>query len=592
MKRLILLLITMLTLCGCAADPSGNPVTVSLLEADGLRAAQTSVTVVSGDDALFAITLDPSYILSGVDYDGEYRIETRSGQTYLRLLDVRYPARVGIITSCSFNNIAYHPNGGTGEETTIQYDNTFHPRPNTSIGTDLYSRDGYTLTGWNTEPDGSGTAVGLGSRVSVPEGMLDLYAQWAKWSDPEDFEYTNSKYGPVICGYHGSDDPVVIPGKIDGLTMFGIAKGAFENSEATAFVFPSSFLIVEDGAFQNCAIQELTFFDNIMEMDSGAFENCPNFQTLHINAIEAPYGYDYRRESCFADKLDLLIEAQGQQKIVFYGGCSMWYNLDGPMAQEAVGQDYQVINVAVNGIINSAVQMQIITEFLEPGDIFFHTPELSSKPQTMLQMEMINHDRKLWSGLEYNYDLVALIDLRDFPNFLDSLQYWLENKETTSNYQEVFTDSKGRFYMDEFGCIPFTRTETAEELADNVYLKSMYLEEANMSRLNEYYQTIRSRDVTVYVSYACLNIDAVAEDQKGNVDMMDKLFHEHISIMEGVTLISSLRDYIYHNEDFYDTNYHLLSAPTMDNTSLWMRDLRIQMEQDGLWTNSENQEEP
>ncbi|MDE6922867.1 MAG: hypothetical protein K2P01_04855, partial [Oscillospiraceae bacterium] len=51
----------------------------------------------------------------------------------------------------------------------------------------------------------------------------------------------------------------------------------------------------------------------------------------------------------------------------------------------------------------------------------------------------------------------------------------------------------------------------------------------------------------------------------------------------GVALISSLEDYLYENGDFFDTNYHLVTQAARENTALWLRDLRAQMERDGVW---------
>ena len=104
-----------------------------------------------------------------------------------------------------------------------------------------------------------------------------------------------------------------------------------------------------------------------------------------------------------------------------------------------------------------------------------------------------------------------------------------------------------------------------------------------MKRLENSYARIQEKGVTVYVSYACVNLDAVPVEQQGNVQKMDQAFSAHIAGMEGVTLISHLEDYIYHNDDFYDTNYHLLTRPAQENTARWLRDLRAQMERDGIW---------
>lgn len=587
MKRIghfILLLLTMLALAGCGTRTVPQTITVVLAETEGCHVVNNGQKIVSGEDAVFQIEIDEGYAFSSVDYDGEYELEIKNGLCYVRLRNVAYPTRAVLRATTNFCTITYDPNYPEADVTSVTraYDLTYHLRPNTAIGTDLFSRNGYTLTGWNTEPDGSGLAVGLGSRVSVPEGALKLYAQWAKWSSEEDFSFTR-RNGIVITGYHGSEDTVVVPAAMFNLPVVAIASGAFMDCSAASVILPESIRIVEEGAFQNCALQELTLFDSIDSFGNDCFVNCQDFRTIHINAVEAPYGYHYRRESCFADKVDLLIEAQGQKKLVFYGGCSMWYNLDGSLAQQAVGEEYRIINMGVNGVINSAVQLQILTSFLEAGDIFFHTPELSSKPQLMLQMEMGKHDNKLWSGVEYNYDLAALVDLREFPDFLDSFETWLGVKQQTSSYLDYYRDSNGRQYLDATGSIPFLRQQQADTVVDNVYLSPEYLEPDAMERLQQYYRRIEDRGVTVYVSYACVNMDALPEEQRGNVEIMDALFRAEIGKMEGVKLFSRLSDYLYENRDFYDSNYHLLSDAARRNTELWLSDLLAQMETDGLW---------
>lgn len=586
MKRLFLcLLFCGMILCGCQGAGSADTITVGIQEAKGCFIPNNGQQVVSGSDVEFELIFDKGYAFSSVDYPGEYYIEVKNGTDYLHLLNVRYPSRLKLNITSNYRTIIYHANGGISQtgDLTRRYDMAYHVRPNTSIGTDWLTRDGYTLTGWNTEADGSGTAVGLGSRASVGgTEALELYAQWAQWSSAGDFTYILED-GVTVTGYTGSDMVVVVPERIEGHTVKTIAAGAFRGCGAEAIILPKSLVTVEVGAFSGCGVRELTLFDNIEHIGSAAFVDCPDFSVLHINALEPPYGYDYRRESCLADKIDLMVEAQGQKKIVFYGGCSMWYNLDGPQMQEGLGEDYRVINAGLNGVINSAVQMQILTAYLEPGDIFFHTPELSSKPQLLTEMGFGDNDAKLWCGLEYNYDMVAKVDLRDFPGLLDSFHSWLLIKQTGGGYDAHYVDGRGRPFFDPFGGIPFCREQQEGQLLDDVFLDPNTIRPDSMARLERYYRAIADKGATVYVSYACVNMDAVPQEQRDNVWLMDSLFREAIGSMQDAVLISELPDYLYHDEDFFDTNYHLLSEAARRNTALWLRDLQARMEADGLW---------
>lgn len=115
------------------------------------------------------------------------------------------------------------------------------------------------------------------------------------------------------------------------------------------------------------------------------------------------------------------------------------------------------------------------------------------------------------------------------------------------------------------------------------YLDPAFLDTEAMARLGDYYAWFQSQGARVYVSCACVNLDAVPEEQRNNAALLDSLLREAVDQMEGVALISSVEDYLYRNSDFFDTNYHLVTQAATENTALWLRDLRAQMERDGVW---------
>lgn len=592
MKKAISLLLALLALslsaCG-DGPPPGARIQVSLIESDGFTVEKNGVWVEPGWSAIFVLHLEDGAELDAVDYDGPVRVWKEGDATCLELSGIRYPVRAGVTLTNHYRSILYDPNGGLqrgGHTGGIQftYDTAVHARPNTSIGTDLFWRDGCTLTGWNTAPDGSGQRVGLGSRITVPPQGMTLYAQWSPWNAPGDFSCLERAEdgGVAITGWHGSSERAVIPEQVGGKPVTAIAAGAFEDAGIRSLILPKTLKTIEDGAFARSALQTLVLFDNIESVSDAAFSGCENLQTLYINAIEAPFGYLYRKESVYADKVDLLIAAQGQRKLVFYGGCSMWYNLDGQMALEALGDRFVPVNMGLNGTSSSLIQMKIMEAFLERGDILFHTPELSSTQQLMTYDGMSRYDNKLWSGIENNYDLFALVDLRETGGVFDSLCSYLTLKTKSADYRAQYQDSAGHTYLDAIGSIPYERTAAAEKLVDEVYLDPDRLASSDLSRLSSVYRGYAEKGVRVLVSYACVNIDALPAGQENNIDEADRVFHEIIGGMEGPVLISSLSDYIFQNRDFYDTNYHLLSAPARRNTAQWLFDLEAYLSAAGL----------
>ena len=585
MKKMILLcLLFSLLLTGCGGEMTVDTrIQVSIMTRDDFSLEENGLWVEPGTDAVFRLRMAEGCTLSSTNYAGRYSAELKDGMLELTLEDVTRPVRVNLEVTRNFAAITYDPNGGMGDVVVKPYDLNAHLRPNTENGRNMFRREGHSLVCWNTEPDGTGTRVGLGSRITV-ENAVTLYAQWAPWTEASAFTYRISQYGKaVITGYTGNHETLVIPETLGGYPVAEIHMMAFQNCQARQLVLPYTMEQIAPDAFRGAALESVVLHDSIRTISDDVFAGCDDLRTLYINAAEAPWGYDFRKESVYADKLDLLIIAQGQKKMVFYGSCSVWYNLDGEMADRVFGDRYTVLNLGLNGTVNSEVQMQILSPYLEDGDVLLHTLELASPWQLLTDRTMGDRDDKLWCGLEYNYDLFSLVDLRTVKGEFNSLQKYLDKKKSETSYGAVYRDETGNAYLDEYGCIPFVRTETKENLTDRAGLDLNYVNQDAMALLDGYYTDWKNRGITVYASYACMNMDAVPEEERENVQPMDTAVRNAFTSMEGAVLISSLEDFLFENADFYDTNYHLLTAQAKDNTAVWLRDLVAQMTADGIW---------
>ena len=583
---LTLLFAACLLLACDSAGTSDTAIYALVVEGDHYSMEVGQVSLEPGKDASFYIDTEEGYTVTSTDYRGEYTLTQTRGLTKLELKDVQYPTRVHLTLSHSTRRIDYDANGGealTGRGTfvTEQYDVSLHIRPNVSIGTDLFTRDGYTLVCWNTEPDGSGLRVGLGSRMTVDDSAV-LYAQWAEWSPSNSFICRLSEGNAIITGYNGTADPLVIPEQISGCTVTGIDANAFSACAAKTVILPKSIVRIEDNAFAGAQLSEIVFCDNVEYIADKSFSGCKNLSTVRINAIEDPYGYKFRRESVFADKMDVLITTMGENRMLFYAGCSMWYNLIGSQAAETFGAKYRVLNMAINGVASSLLQMELIRNFVTEKDILIHAPEISSMQQLLTYRTMYKHDDKLWCAIEYNYDLFALVDIRVFDGgVFDSLKLYLDKKKPGGKYTDEYHDSKGRTYLDETLSIPYIRTEQAESLVDDVELDPKYLDD--LSYLEYEYGLFAEKGVRIYVTFAVVDIDDVPKEQQENALMMGNLFLQKFSAMKNVTVFGKITDFIYHDGDFYDTVYHLLTEPAKKCTRIWLRDLKEQMIADGIW---------
>lgn len=96
--------------------------------------------------------------------------------------------------------VAFDANKGTGTmvDETFAYD---RPQALTANG---FKRDGYTFTGWNTKPDGSGDGYADGQEVlnltAKDGGTVTLYAMWTRVAGTVAWTKTDAKTGDILSG--------------------------------------------------------------------------------------------------------------------------------------------------------------------------------------------------------------------------------------------------------------------------------------------------------------------------------------------------------------------------------------------------------
>ena len=154
----VFLLLIVTGLIGCKQkEPEKEQLCHIVMEkGDGYQVTDSVRTIKSGSDVSFTVTLDNNWQLLGTDYHGETEItKDDDGKTVeIVLHEVKYSESICIQAEKGKYEILYDANGGQNtsgdsDRVSICYRGT-HQRINTSIGTDLFFRKGYTLLGWNT----------------------------------------------------------------------------------------------------------------------------------------------------------------------------------------------------------------------------------------------------------------------------------------------------------------------------------------------------------------------------------------------------------------------------------------------------------
>lgn len=577
------LLLSILTACSFARD--AEQVCITVLENDRI-VSEHFVTALRHSDVELELTVAEGYGFESCSYNGEYTVSAYTGKLLLRLHDVKYDVRLEIRTGHLDDAIYYHLNGGEfcdprnqGDSYVRFADLSHHLRANTDIATGVIFRDGYTQTGWNTQPDGSGQQIGLGSRVTTGEGTLHLYAQWAEWTDGASFSYaedvlTADPDDIVLTGYIG--DPVIteliIPGQINGFTVSGIGENFAQGLDLRKLILPNTMIHVQRNAFADSSIEEILFFDSLEEIYDKSFSS--GIKTVRINAVLAPRYSTNCDHAQFAENMDRLILNADQKKMVFFAGCSMSYGLRSEMVEEAFGGEYTVFNMGVIGGTNASFQFDCITAYLSEGDILVHAPEEMSEYQLL---HNIRSEVRIFYCVESNYDLLALADLSNTELLFNN---YTEYTRGRLQAEDVYTYQDYNPNYNVYGDYIVPRANSADDAAFDIV--ACYLPDCvngvSVARLNEKYDRIAEKGAKVYISFAPINRNAVPEEEQTARSWEQFEANVRNGLGSRHSVISSVEDYMMPGQYFFDTDYHLTDEGAEIRTQLLIADIRKAMQ--------------
>lgn len=584
----------LLPLLGCKSE-SGAPeprlCRVVLEEGEGFTAQTYTGQTSPGGELRFALQLEDGYTVTGADFGGCALEREPGGGITLVLPEVRYSTAVRLSVERTDAVLAYHANGGvrldggSAEETLELPVTPSHLRRNTSIGVDLFTRPGYILSGWNTAPDGSGTAVGLGSRVTPSEGLV-LYAQWSRWSDSSLFQWEPLGDGAAITAYSGTERVLTIPAELDGLPVRAVRAEAFAGAPCDTVILPDTLRTVENGAFDGCALEELYLFDSLRTVSDYSFANCQNLRTLHINAALPPV-YSGTYYAAFADKFDWLLSLRGNQKIVLFSGSSTRFGYDSGAIDRAFG-DYDVANMGVFAYTNALPQMELILTCMEEGDILLHAPEFDAAQRQFCSSA--NLDAAFFNLIEADYDLLTLLDLRRYGQVFTAFSTYLDSREgmeprgyalSPSDFDEDGNPVDTPSY-NEYGDYILYRPNAADEspvygLPVDYTVRS-FPKSAFIDPINGEYQRFLSKGVNVYFTYAPRNRLAVSEASTPEARAeLGAYFRETLCVSVLGDVESSLVSGVY----LYGTDNHLSTEGVALRTRDIIAELVSQLKQEG-----------
>lgn len=482
-----------------------------------------------------------------------------------------------IYLNCSMT-LVYHANGGKlsgllPESETFSL--VFYKNPNTRPENRYFLRDGYTLVGYNTKADGTGESVSLGGKVTaVGAAVIDLYCMWEANTPEEAFTYTTSGTTATITGYTGNAETVVIPQILGGCTVTKIAEDAFSQSGMKTLVIAKTVEQIESYAFDRCEnLETLILFDASFETTGGwrdtvngisenSFYRCDSLKNIRINTVYTLYD---AWQSCGAAKIDRLIWAADKKKLIIIGGSGSLYGYDGAILDEALGGEYEIINLGENANINSLLYFDLVEDFIKEGDIVLWSPE----PGTMT-LGTTTCGNRFWEFRKSDYDFLKYIDVSLYTDLLP----------TFSTFCTTLADASTRFKP--FDALSASMDKYGDDLSQRAwdgqrYSYSFRYQFGAESALKTLISKITEKGGSVYFSFAAMQksgMASVAESEVLN-------FEELITSIPGVVSISDYKDCIYEDFYFWNSAWHMTVEGAQKRTRQVASDILAQLAREG-----------
>lgn len=513
------------------------------------------------------IKMNDGFTFDGWSVGGAVANGTKPSSTQTTL-EMTASAEMTIYANYSVS-VKYNANGGTvkggGSQYTQKYSVVWFKCPVTLPEKGYFTRDGYTLSEYNTKPDGSGTGISLGSRVFMDDkGEIELYCIWEKQNDESDFEFSSSGSGATVTKYKGTSEKVVIPDTLGGKNVTAIASGAFAGTAAKEVILSKNVTFVASGAFSKSDVDTFVFFDSLANIDDGAFDS-GKLKNMRVNAALDLYSEWPQNQT--TTKLDRFVYAsnKGLRKLVIYGGSGSLFGFDCSQIDQATGGKYYVINMGSNAQASSAYYFDWFEDFITDEDIIIWAPEPGSLTYTF--GDTLYHNR-LWGINSGHYDSLRYVDLSEFTRIFSSYtSYAMAHQTHTTSATDSFPTS-----YNEYG--DYVNSRALVEKARNY---SFDLDPSYFYRMQDLMEAVSAKGATVYFNYAAMDKTGYGFDENAINAYTDRIKEAFPSM----TVLGDYKASLVEHENMYDSEWHLNEKGADQRTKQLIPILLDQLEKDG-----------
>ncbi|MCQ2798562.1 MAG: leucine-rich repeat domain-containing protein [Bacilli bacterium] len=550
--------------------------TVKISQNPDIILDKNEYSVVHGDRLVIEFDLVKDSFVLSVSYR-KYKLIDKGENHYILVLhNIKRDMVVSFKTTRE--SVSYDPNGGKfkdGLEYLAMPITHSHLRANAVIGSDYMFWPGHYQIGWNTEPDYSGTFISFGSRFN--DSVKTLYAQWEKYTEYNSFSYEEGEKDITIVDYHGNDTRVCIPKFINRKMVTSIKEGAFSTAQVDTLIIPDSIKSIENNAFKDSGIQEIYISDNLKCIGEPLFGQ-QKIKTCHISALNAPVNSGTYYDA-FQDKLDYLDMVKDEKKIILFGGSSSRYGYNSETIMQAF-PDYKVVNMGVFAYVSAFIQLEVIKNYLRPGDIVLDAPEFDS-----LDCQFFVDDSfeiRTTYFFESNYDSFALLDLTRVGYPLNNMAVHFQEKAVMppKSYEiqaKRFDDDMNHYNYDTYniyGDYTLKRPDNPydEWISQPICDYTIYsFNDEMFEAYNNVYRELKEDGAELLFTYAPKNIHCLTD-----VSTEYEINRLHETIVERLEcpVISDIWDSLMQGYYFFLIDNHLSDSGVVIRTENVIRDLK------------------
>ncbi len=530
------------------------------------------------------------------------------GEIVSYAMDYRFTVTDAVTLYANFRDhgsvlVRYHANGGTalqtsdstleaieaaGRETTeneIYWDDfslAYFLYPNTPGDMGYFAREGYTLVGYSTEPDGSGSFYNLGGKAfEDTDHVIELWCVWREQSPKEDFTfvYNNTYGGWYVTDYTGPGGMVCIPDTVDGSPVVGVGTGAFSgNDTINSIVFPSCMKRIEDYSCSGCEnLYYLVLFDSLDYLSDASFDGDTALYRVFFSAATNPVYTNWFNNH--AKKIELMRYYMDSERpvMIVIGGSSTAYSVDARQLESLLDRDYLVLNCASNGANLFNMVSDWAMWFMDEGDFLLQVIEYS-----YWQTGGVQCTWETFRSFESCYNVFSWTRAGKYSKLFDCFNTYLAQRRTQTErfYEDYVSSLAGTVgYYDDRGTLTVTvRANGSDSFwsGRRIYFYGYggegyqdWLYDFMIYYANVQYWKLDRLGVDYAMAFPPLNRNSLYDYQ---TDAAMEAWEAYMEENLNIAIISDLQENIAEPAIMFDDDYHLSTAARTDYTARLARD--------------------